>query len=83
MPRNIQLIKQQWKNKTSNQELYYKFERKLWSKLEDKGGVVVEIESSGSSSGSGSEGEEEGEEEEEVAISGRRAGMRRMWNTFV
>lgn len=85
IPDGVKMIQNATKEKYSfvyfnleNQELYYKFERKLWSKLEDKGGVVVEIESSGSSSGSGSEGEEEGEEEEEVAVSGRRAGMRRM-----
>ena len=71
IPNGIEMIQKATKERFSfvyfnleNQELYYKFERKLWSKIEEQEGVVSE-----SSSGS--------EEEEEVAVSGG-GGRRRM-----
>jgi hypothetical protein len=63
IPNGVEMIKKATREKYSfvyfnleNQELYYKFEKRLWSKLEDQdeGG-----ESSSSGSGSGSSSEEE------------------------
>jgi hypothetical protein len=69
IPNGVEMIKKATREKYSfvyfnlqNQELYYKFEKRLWSKLEDQEGGV-ESESSSASSESSSESSSEEEED--------------------